>query len=158
MLLFPNSTQGIFGASRRHHLIVPRQAAFSFLYLELCRSMARGLLSDLFQKCVSHAQWESWLWRWTRVESTAVVTPEHVPQVFWYSRAWLVLIQWKEKTRLHIMCVHFHISAVVFDVTLLVQSVIQPPHTHLTHFKRNYLGRQWRLLHWANLSYNPTTG
>lgn len=52
--------------------------------------------SDLFQKCVSHAQWESWLWRWTWVGSTAVVTPEHVPQVLWYSRAWRVLIQWKK--------------------------------------------------------------
>lgn len=33
------------------------------LYLKLCRSLARGLLSDLFQKCVSHALWESQHWR-----------------------------------------------------------------------------------------------
>lgn len=47
LLLFPNCIQGI--------LVQP------YLYLDLCRSMTRGLLSDVFQKCVSHTQWESWL-------------------------------------------------------------------------------------------------
>lgn len=103
------------------------------LYLELCRSLACEPFCDHFQKCISHAQCESRLWRWTWAESIAVVTHEHVPQVFWNSKAWHVLIQWKKKRWLHIMRLLISISVQSSLMLHYWYNLLCSPHTYLSH-------------------------